>query len=101
VQLKPGARLRSAVCDGELVVVRAPADDVDLQFGGVPVTDVRADLDRQAPRPDRVGDTPIGKRYHDVARGVEVLVTRAGQTLLSIGDDLLARRDPKKLPASD
>jgi hypothetical protein len=32
---------------------------------------------------------------------VEVLVTHTGQTLLSLGDDLLIRKDTKKLPASD
>lgn len=101
MQLTPGARLRSAVCDGQLVVVRAPADDVDLRFGGVPVTDLGERVARLSPRPDRMGETPMGKRYTDVDRVVEVLVTHTGQTLLSLGDDLLIRKDTKKLPASD
>lgn len=101
MQLTPGARLHSAVCDGQLVVVRAPADDVDLRFGGVPVTDVGDGIAPLSPRPDRMGETPMGKRYTDVDRVLEVLVTHTGQTLLSLGDDLLIRKDTKKLPASD
>jgi hypothetical protein len=89
------------VCDGQLVVVRAPADYVDLRFGGVPVTDLGERVAPLSPRPDRMGETPMGKRYTDVDRVVEVLVTHTGQTLLSLGDDLLIRKDTKKLPASD
>jgi hypothetical protein len=74
---------------------------VDLRFGGVPVTDLGDRVASLSPRPDRMGETPMGKRYTDVDRVVEVLVTHTGQTLLSLGDDLLIRKDTKKLPASD
>jgi hypothetical protein len=101
VQLTPGTRLRSAVCAGQLVVVRAPANDVDLRFGGVPVSDLDNPVEPLVPRADRMGETPMGKRYTDVHRVLEVLVTHTGQTLLSLGDDLLIRKDTKNLPASD
>ena len=38
MELKPGQRLASAVCDTEVVVVKAPAADVDLRCGGHPMT---------------------------------------------------------------
>ena len=34
MDLKPGTRLASAVCETEVVVVKAPAADVDLRCGG-------------------------------------------------------------------
>src|SRR3989344_4411316 len=37
MDLKPGSRWKSAVCDAELVVVRAPKSPVSLECGGHPV----------------------------------------------------------------
>jgi hypothetical protein len=101
--LKPGARLQSAVCAGQVVVVRAPSEEVDLRFGGVPVRPASPDgpTPDESASPDRVGETPIGKRYVAPSVGLEVLVTKAGSSLLSVGDDLLERKDAKALPASD
>jgi hypothetical protein len=42
----------------------------------------------------------MGKRYVDDA-GAEVLVTKAGQGSLSIGDTPLTIKEAKPLPASD
>ena len=36
-QYKPGARLRSAVCATEVVVIAAPARDIVLSCGGAPL----------------------------------------------------------------
>ena len=33
MQLKPGARLQSVTCDTSVIVVRAPAGDVDVRCG--------------------------------------------------------------------
>src|ERR687891_466885 len=38
MRLRPGQRLRSAVCDAEVVVVRAPAVEVQVGCGGAPGT---------------------------------------------------------------
>ena len=35
--LRPGLKLHSAVCDAQVVVVRAPADDVVIGCGGAPM----------------------------------------------------------------
>ena len=102
MHLKPGARLRSAVCGGQIVVVRAPDGDVDLRFGGRPVRRLDdASNELASPAPDLVGETPMGKRYAAADLGVEVLVTQAGQSLLSVGDELLDRKDAKVMPSSD
>jgi hypothetical protein len=39
MKLRPGQKLHSAVCDAQVVVVKAPADAVDLACGGAPLLD--------------------------------------------------------------
>jgi hypothetical protein len=34
--LKPGTRLRSAVCTTEVMVIQAPTSELDVRCGGVP-----------------------------------------------------------------
>ena len=102
ISLKPGMRLRSAVSSAEFVVVKAPGDPVDLRCGGHPVTNVAT----AASEPHAIasgfdGEVLIGKRYTDDAATLEVMVTKAGTGLLSIGDVVLERKDTKPLPASD
>jgi len=45
--------------------------------------------------------TLIGKRYVDASATIEVLCTKAGEGSLSLGDEALAVKDVKQLPASD
>jgi len=102
IQLQPGKRYRSAVCDAEMVVVKAPGDEVDLRAGGHPVVSV----DDERPEGLSVesgfeGELAVGKRYTDEAGTLEILCTKAGASALSIGDELLARKDAKPLPSSD
>jgi hypothetical protein len=102
VELKPGARFRSAVGDTEVVVIKAPADPVDLRCGGHPVVPI--------------GDQPpvgltaesgfdegsqIGKRYVDGADELELLCSKGGSASLSLGTELLVLKDAKPLPSSD
>lgn len=102
IEVQPGKRYRSVVCDAELVVVKAPGGEVDLRSGGHPVVPVDDD------RPEGVnvesgfeGELLVGKRYTDEDGTIEVLVTKAGASALSIGDVVLARKDAKPLPSSD
>ena len=37
MKLRPGQKLHSALCDAQVVVVRAPDADVDLGCGGAPL----------------------------------------------------------------
>ena len=48
-QLKPGNRVRSAVCDTEVMVIAAPAAEVDVTCGGVSMIQLAADPDGAAP----------------------------------------------------
>lgn len=102
MRLKPGTRLESAACDTQVVVVRAPKDerDVDLRCGGHPMRETGS----PAPRvdPSATGEpTVMGKRYADDDVGVEVLCTQGGDGTLTIGDAPLLVRGAKPLPSSD
>lgn len=103
MKLKPGTRLRSQVDGTEVIVVRSPADDLELACGGQPMIDVAA-----APEPGLVpvGDpaegTQLGKRYTlDGDAAIELLVTKPGKYGLSIDGTPLAIKEAKPLPASD
>ncbi|GAC01381.1 hypothetical protein GONAM_25_00430 [Gordonia namibiensis NBRC 108229] len=100
--LKPGARLRSQVCDTEIIVVSPPAGDVDLTCGGAPVVPIGEDVSVGTIATGLDGGNQLGKRYTSVdAPGLEVLVTKAGAGTLAIGTSPLVLKDAKPLPASD
>ncbi len=99
--LKNGTRLRSQVCDTQVIVVRASATLDDLRCGGAPMALIGDEPSGQAqPDPALADGTVMGKRYVDDA-GAEVLVTKAGTGTLTVGSTPLALKEAKPLPASD
>jgi hypothetical protein len=102
MDLKPGSRWKSAVCDAELVVVRPPKTAVSLECGGYPVIP-HADAKREGAElsPDHSGGSAAGKRYADADTGLEVLCSKAGAGSLSIDGRSIEATEAKKLPASD
>jgi hypothetical protein len=101
MQLKPGTRLQSTTCDTQVVVVKAPADDVDLRCGGQPMVGVDDAADRTAPADGLAEGTLLGKRYADDGAGIELLCSKAGDGTLSIGDQPISLKEAKALPSSD
>lgn len=100
--LKAGSRLRSAVCATEVMVIQAPASDVDVRCGGAPLVPLGVAIEAgAAPAPEHAGGTQIGKRYVDAAGEIEVLCTKAGHGSLSLGDAALTIKGAKPLPSSD
>jgi hypothetical protein len=100
---KPGQRLRSQVCATEVIVVRPPAENLDLRCGGQPLVEITAQVDidqGDAPAPGLDTGTQLGKRYTD-GDLLELLVTKAGAGTLSIGPTPLMLKDAKPLPSSD
>jgi hypothetical protein len=99
--IKNGTRLKSQVCETQVIIVRSsPALD-DLRAGGAPMIPVSDEVDTNLTLDDSfAGGTQMGKRYVDDA-GAEVLVTKAGAGSLSIGSTPLAVKEAKPLPASD
>jgi hypothetical protein len=102
MQLKPGARLRSQVCDTEVVVVKAPTSDVDLRCGGSQMVDPKTTNDESIELDENfAAGSLLGKRYADEAIGIELLCSRAGAGSLSVASLLLEVKGAKALPSSD
>lgn len=87
-------------CATQVVVVKAPADDVDVRCGGEPMQDVGAGGERR-PMAGTGDPTLVGKRYADEDLGLELLCTKAGEGSLSVGDRPLLVKGAKPLPSSD
>jgi hypothetical protein len=101
MELKAGARLQSATCDSQVVVVKAPVGDVDIRCGGQPMVPMGTEVARTEPAAEQADGTLMGKRYADDGVGIELLVTKAGAGSLSIGDTRVDLKEAKPLPASD
>lgn len=100
--LKTGARLRSQVCDTQVIVIRAVAPDGTLTCGGSPVIDVTSTPDPDLTlAADAADGSAIGKRYADEADTIEVLVTRPGAGSLALDGVALTIKSARPLPSSD
>ena len=101
MELKPGTRFRSQVCDTEVVVVKVGSGG-ELTCGGVPVVPLDAAADERVPVADGLdGGTLLGKRYCDEASGVEILCVKPGAGSLGIDGRVLELKTAKALPSSD
>ena len=100
-QLKPGARLRSAVCTTEVIVVKAPVREIEVSCGGSRM--LGSDEDRPATGPPAAAGEPtlLGKRYVNAEEDLEVLCTKAGDGSLEVDSEPLVMKDAKPLPSSD
>jgi hypothetical protein len=102
MELKPGGRMRSAADSTEVVVVKAPGQDVDLRCGGHPMVDLEGDRGPDLPIEAGFDEgSQIGKRYADEEVGLELLCTKAGKGSLSLGSEVLSIKGAKPLPSSD
>ncbi len=100
--LKAGTRLKSAVCDTEIIVIRAVAGDHDLRCGGQPMLELSAARNPalRIAQPDD-GGTFVGKRYVDAGDSIEILCTKTGAGTLALDGAPLIVKQTKALPSSD
>jgi hypothetical protein len=96
--MKPGTKLKSAVCETEVMVIRG--SDAVAECGGSPMVETRP-AERGAIDPAFAQGTKIGKRYVDAAGTCELLCVKAGQGTLAIRGAALQIKDAKPLPSSD
>ena len=96
--MKPGSKLKSAVCDTEVMVIRA--SDAVVECGGKPMADERP-AERAPLDPAFAEGTRMGKRYVDAAGTLELLCVKAGQGSLSVNGVALQTKEAKPLPSSD
>jgi hypothetical protein len=97
--MKPGSKLKSVVCDTEVMVIRGGADAV-VECGGSPMAE-QAPSERRPINPQFAQGTRIGKRYIDADGKIELLCVKAGQGSLAIAGVVLQTKDAKPLPSSD
>lgn len=96
--MKPGTKLKSVVCDTEVMVVRAGESAIDC--GGLPMQENRP-AERKPVNLAFADGTKIGKRYVNAAGTVELLCVKPGLGSLSIAGQALKIKEAKPLPASD
>jgi hypothetical protein len=94
--MKPGTRLKSAACDGEVVVIRYGGGEIGC--GGAAMSEAGGE---GALDPALAGGALMGKRYVDAAGTVELLCVKAGKGSLTLDGAVLGTKDAKPLPASD
>ena len=93
--------MRSAVGSTEVVVIRAPAGDVDITIGGVPVVGLDQEVPAGAIQPGSEGSTLLGKRYVNGDQTVELLCSKPGEGELAVDGQPLQLKEAKPLPSSD
>mgnify|MGYP003319191571 CR=1 FL=1 len=74
--MKPGTRLKSVVCNGEAMVVKAPEGDLVLTCGGMPMsTEAEINLDPSQANAEHMYECLIGKRYVNEEETIAVSYT--------------------------
>ncbi len=96
--MKPGTKLKSTVCDTEVMVIRG--SDLVVECGGAPMADEKP-AEAGEISTDFAEGTLMGKRYVNEAGTVELLCVKAGKGSLSIDGVALQTKDAKPLPSSD
>ena len=100
--LKAGSRLKSVVCNTEVMVVLAPAAGHRRHVRGCADGGPRRRGARgPALSEDAVGGTQIGKRYVNEAGDLELLCTKPGKGSLGAAGAPLSVKGAKPLPSSD
>lgn len=96
--MKSGIKLKSTVCDTEVMVIRC--GEGVIACGGAPLSEEK--------HPEIViinekfcSGTLIGKRYIDEGGLFELLCVKSGIGSLSIDGTILKTKDAKPLPSSD
>lgn len=99
--LKAGARFKSAVCDTQVMVIKAPAGEFELSCGGAPMIAPTAAAGAATLSAAHAGETLIGKRYVNADESVELLCTKGGKGSLALNGTPLDVKQAKQLPSSD
>ena len=99
MDLKPGQRLHSTVCQTDVVVVKG-ATGVELTCGGSPMATTREQPSGTAVAGQDEGSL-LGKRYEDAETGLEVLCVKPGTGSVAVDGRVLLLKAAKALPSSD
>ena len=98
--LKPGTKLSSTVCKTQIMVLRAPAEELSVSCGGAAMQ-VGDPAELGSMDTGQAGGTLVGKRYTDEAETMEFLCTRGGEGSVAVEGYTIDIKVAKKLPSSD
>ena len=96
--MKPGTKLKSTVCDTEVMVIRAAEGDIECG-GAAMVLEKPTNADEIDP--EHANGTQMGKRYVDADDTIELLCVKPGQGSLAFNGVALSIKATKSLPSSD
>ena len=100
IGLKAGGRFKSAGCDTQVMVIKAPAGEFALACGGADMIAPSA-AGGGTPDPTLSGETLIGKRYVDAEEKVELPCTKGGKGSVVLNGVAMEIKQAKQLPSSD
>jgi hypothetical protein len=99
--LKAGARFKSAVCDTQVMVIKAPPGEFELSCGGAEMLAPTAEIGAATLQSLHSTGTLIGKRYVNADESLELLCTKGGKGSLALNGVPLEVKQAKQLPSSD
>lgn len=99
--LKVGARLKSNVCDTEVMVISCTDPSLTITCGGAEVLDATASKSGGEINSAHADGTLLGKRYVNNTSKIELLCVKAGKGSLAANGERLSLKDAKPLPSSD
>lgn len=100
-ELKAGTRMKSAVCATEVMVIAAPAGDVDVTCGGASMIGSSDTAEGGAVDAAFAEGTLLGKRYVNEAGDLELLCVKPGEGSLAVAGAVMVLKEAKALPSSD
>ena len=98
--IKPGLRLKSQVCDGEAMVVKAEVSGT-ITCGGVPMLAPGEEGNGGEADQEHMYECLIGKRYVNAEETLELLCVKAGAGSFGLDGQMLMGKETKRLPSSD
>jgi hypothetical protein len=98
--LKAGSRLKSNVCDTQVMIIKVPPGEHELACGGPEMIDMNAPASGELD-PAKAEATLLGKRYVDATEALELLCIKGGAGTLCLDGVQLSVKQAKALPTSD
>jgi hypothetical protein len=99
-ELKSGAKLKSVVCDTQVMIIKGLPGEHDLCCGGPSMVggteEGSGTLD-----PDKAEGTGTGRRYVNSDETLELLCVKAGKGTLYLDGVKMEPKQAKALPSSD
>ncbi len=99
-ELKAGGKLKSVVCDTQVMIIKGLSGEHELSCGGTPMVGGNEEgsgtLD-----PEKAEGTAVGRRYVNADESLELLCVKGGKGTLYLDGVKLEPKQAKALPSSD